>query len=260
MLNKIPLQFIVLLSAVVLLFGFTNEKHNKIVSSSFLHSEELKDTMTVKNMGGGDHNWEQSIYENYQSLNDTTLDFNAFYYGLKGFYRLKEQEDFYNDSILTIVDFTQHSSQKRMYIIDVRNFEVKLKTLCAHGKNTGGAMARKFSNISGSLQSSLGFFRTAETYRGKFDYALRLDGLEESNSKARARGIVIHGADYATEDFIQRNNGVLGRSFGCPALPKESASTIIDIIKNGSCFFIYSDNLNYLGSSELINNEDSLNG
>lgn len=89
--------------------------------------------------------------------------------------------------------------------------------------------------------SSPGFYRTAETYYGKHGYSLKLDGLEEGvNDHARERLIVIHGADYVSTDFINKH-GRIGRSWGCPALPLHLTKEVIDLIKEGSCLFIYTD-------------------
>ena len=251
--NKKPLQTIALLSVMVLFFGFTNDNtlgNSNVVNQGSQNQEQVSNS---KGKSSTNNYWEQYVHSNYEGLSDNTLTYEAFYNGLKGYYTLKEKGALKQEGILTIVDFTQHSSKERMYIIDINTFEIIKKSLCAHGKNTGAAMATKFSNKNGSLQSSLGFFLTAETYSGKFDYAMRLDGLEKANSHARERGIVVHGANYATTKFLERNGGVLGRSYGCPALPKEDATEIIDEIKEGSCFFIYSNDLNYLESSEVIN-------
>jgi len=253
MLNKKNLQTFVLLGMMLLFWGFTidNRELNYNEENQSLYPinkpDKLKKKLSDKN------HWEQYVYSNYQCLGDTTLTYEAFYNGLKGYYALKKEGVLKQEDVLTIVDFTQHSAEKRMYIIDLNKFEIIKKSLCSHGKNTGTAKATSFSNINGSLQSSLGFFLTAETYSGKFDYAMRLDGLEEANSRARERGIVVHGASYATPDFLKRNDGVLGRSYGCPALPKDDATAIIDEIKEGTCFFIYANDLNYLESSNVIN-------
>jgi hypothetical protein len=196
--------------------------------------------------------WEQHVHSSYSCLQDTSLSKEAFDYGLRGYYTLLNEEKIENEKYLTIVDFTQHSSRERFYVIDMETFEIKHKTLCSHGKNTGGATADIFSNRSGSLQSSLGFFIANETYSGKFKYAMRLDGLESVNFRARDRGIVVHGAEYATREFLQRNENVLGRSYGCPALPKDESTDIINSIKEGSCFFIYAGKSAYERSSKLI--------
>ncbi|WP_158276089.1 murein L,D-transpeptidase catalytic domain family protein [Brumimicrobium oceani] len=252
MLNKKPLQSITLLSVIVMLFGFTIENETLETSQIMLVHELSEEDEKRNEKANIESSWEQHVYSNYECLGDSTLSYEAFYNGLKGYYSLLEKGVLKQEGVLTIVDFTQHSSQERMYIIDVESFQLIKKSLCSHGKNTGIAMATKFSNTNGSLQSSLGFFLTAETYSGKFDYAMRLDGLENSNSRARERGIVVHGANYATPEFLARNGGVLGRSYGCPALPKDEATELIDVIKEGTCFFIYADNLNYLESSAVI--------
>lgn len=204
------------------------------------------------------YEWQQIVYSNYECLNDTTLNFHAFQQGLHGFYELRSEGKLENSKYLTIVDFTQHSSKERLYVIDTDRFELVFKSLCSHGKNTGGAEAKYFSNKVGSLQSSYGFFVANETYSGKFDLAMRLDGLEYCNSNARNRGIVVHGADYATKEFMKKNNSVLGRSYGCPALPKSVSEEIITTIQGGSCFYIYAGNEKYSKRSKILNNFDFL--
>ena len=70
---------------------------------------------------------------------------------------------------------------------------------------------------------------------------MRLDGLEKGfNDNARSRAVVMHSASYVSEGFIHKH-GRLGRSWGCPALPVELSKEIIDLIKEGSCLYIYAD-------------------
>jgi len=144
-----------------------------------------------------------------------------------------------NDTILTIVDFSKPSTEKRFFVIDVKNKKILHKELVAHGKNTGMLFAQNFSNVAHSLQSSLGMYLTAETYQGKHGYSLRLDGVVKGmNDKARERAIVIHGANYVSDSFA-KTHGRLGRSFGCPALSYQVSTPIINTIKNQSCLFLY---------------------
>jgi hypothetical protein len=131
------------------------------------------------------------------------------------------------------------SFTKRMWVIDLEKNTILFQTLVAHGRNTGEEFAKEFSNRAESYQSSIGFYATAEIYNGKHGKSLKLDGLEKGlNDKARERAVVVHGADYVSESFIKQNKR-LGRSQGCPAVPVELNSKIIDVIKDKSCLFIY---------------------
>jgi hypothetical protein len=171
--------------------------------------------------------------------------FKAAYTGYKKLNKL-------NNPLLTVIDFNLPSSKKRMYVLDLAKQKVLFVSYVSHGRNSGENYATSFSNRNGSHQSSLGFYRTAGTYEGSNGYSLLLDGLEKGiNDQARPRAIVIHGADYCSEEVI-RFSGRLGRSFGCPALPKELTKPIIDTIKGGSLLFIYADQPDYLAMSDVL--------
>jgi hypothetical protein len=119
-------------------------------------------------------------------------------------------------------------------------------------------MASKFSNRVNSNQSSLGFYVTGETYVGSKGFSLKLDGTErEYNSKMRERGVVIHEAEYVSEAWIKKY-GRLGRSFGCPALPKELSKEVINVIKNRTVVFAYFNDETYLNTSSYLNVESLL--
>ncbi len=153
--------------------------------------------------------------------------------------------------LLTVIDYSLPSTQKRLWIIDLRQQKILLHTVVAHGRNSGALLAEKFSNRPESYQSSLGFFQTGEAYQGKHGYSLRLDGLEAGiNDQARARAVVIHGADYAKET-VAATAGRLGRSLGCPAVPPDLSTPLIKLIKEGSLLFIYGKDPNYLRMSKF---------
>ena len=139
-----------------------------------------------------------------------------------------------NTKTLSIIDFGQSSTKKRWYIINMETGSV-WNVHVSHGKGSDSnhdGLAEKFSNVSGSNATSLGFYKTAETYQGKHGYSLRLDGLSETNSRARQRAIVIHGADY-----VQDKDVIQGRSWGCPAISMTNRTKFIDSIKGGSLIF-----------------------
>lgn len=148
------------------------------------------------------------------------------------------------NKIVTLIDFSLPSTKKRLWTLNVETGEVLLNTYVSHGRNSGNDVAETFSNTPESYQSSLGFFLTDQPYSGKHGKSLRLKGLERNlNDKAFERAIVIHGADYVSESFIQKH-GRLGRSHGCPAIPEELASAFIDKTKDGSLLFIYHPSYN----------------
>lgn len=185
-------------------------------------------------------------------LEDQGLSRNVFEMALRGMEKLLEAGVTQKDDIIAIADFQQPSTNKRLYIIDLENYQLKFHTWVAHGKNTGKVMAEKFSNKVSSNQSSPGFYVTGNTYQGKHGYSLRLEGVERGiNDNAGRRAIVMHGADYVNPNIIPRL-GYIGRSQGCPAIPMNLHRPVIDQLKEGACLFIYSPSESYKKKSSLI--------
>jgi hypothetical protein len=192
----------------------------------------------------------------YTALNlaDIGLSKTAFDLAIKGFKKLNAAGKLRNANLITIADYSQPSNKKRLYVIDLKNKKLLFNTYVAHGRNSGDEYARSFSNKEGSLKSSLGFYITENPIVSSHTgYSLMINGVEKGvNDRAIKRAIIIHGADYATENFI-RKYGHLGRSFGCPALPPDLSKPIIDRIKGGTCLFIYNPDNKYICSSSLLN-------
>jgi len=140
----------------------------------------------------------------------------------------------YNKNYLSVVDFARHSGKGRFFVIDMRTYEIAVLHV-AHGEGSDPedtGYATRFSNNEGTLASSVGFYATAETYRGEYGYSLRLDGLSSTNSNARSRKIVLHGADDVYDDDRQP-----ARSYGCFSVSRESARGLIDKLKGGSIIY-----------------------
>ncbi|GAB2500027.1 murein L,D-transpeptidase catalytic domain family protein [Arenimonas alkanexedens] len=153
---------------------------------------------------------------------------------------------------LAVIDYSRPSTEPRLWVFDLGRRTLLFAEHVAHGRGSGDNLAQAFSNLEGSHQSSLGLFRTAETYQGGNGYSLRMDGLEPGvNDAARDRLIVMHGAPYV--DPLQAlRQGRLGRSFGCPALRPQVAKQVIDTLKQGQLLFAYFPDKQWLGGSRLL--------
>jgi hypothetical protein len=193
-----------------------------------------------------------SIYEE-MSLEDSGLNRKAFECAWTGYYKLKKKGLLRRTNILSICDFSQSSSNQRLYVIDVRNRRLLYRTYVAHGINSGQEFASAFSNKMESCKSSLGFYITTNTYLGFNGLSLRIEGVDKGfNDNAARRAIVIHGASYVSTRILHKY-GVMGTTFGCPAIPDEMSTQIIPVVKNGTCFFIYYPSKKYLSGSPVLN-------
>ncbi len=192
------------------------------------------------------------LYDSLQ-LDELGLNQKAFQYAWQGFAKLRKSGKIKNPDIISIIDFSQSSCKKRLYIIDLAEMKVIRNTYVAHGRGSGSEFANVFSNKPESHKSSLGFYVTGQTYKGSHGLSLRINGVERGiNDKALYRKIVVHGSDYVGEDFLGKNP-FTGRSFGCPAIPKDETEEIINTIKEGSCLFIYHPSKTYISSSKILN-------
>ncbi|WP_322549760.1 murein L,D-transpeptidase catalytic domain family protein [Flavobacterium psychraquaticum] len=193
----------------------------------------------------------KTLYSVLDANNLSLPKFDSFLAAFQGYELLKFQGKISNE-ILTIVDFSLSSTVERMWVIDMKTQKVLLKSLVAHGRNSGTEFATKFSNANESFQSSLGFYVTGEEYQGKHGTSLRLDGMEAGiNDNARNRAVVIHGADYVSQKLANAQ-GYIGRSLGCPAVPYKIHKELIATIKDKSCVFIYHPSRNYVAKSKLV--------
>jgi hypothetical protein len=198
--------------------------------------------------------WDEAVdIYNKIGLAASGLSVEAFSYAYKGYSYLLEQNRIDRSEYLTICDFSQSSRQKRLYVIDLANFNLLTNTWVAHGKNSGAEYATRFSNKPESLQSSLGFYITRNTYIGKHGLSLKMEGVDKGyNDRAMLRTIVLHGANYVDETRI-RQGMYMGRSWGCPSVPQKESAKIISTIKNGTCLFIYHPGRDYLKGSKILN-------
>jgi hypothetical protein len=203
---------------------------------------------TGKTVSSSEELYRSIVFEQGHELNEE-----VFFKALTGFENLKKAGLLNRDShLLTVCDFSMSSNTKRLWVIDVNERKVLFNSLVAHGKNTGEEFATNFSNTDSSLQSSLGFYITDATYNGDNGFSLRLLGMDKGfNDAAYRRAIVMHGADYVSDEFAAMHKRI-GRSWGCPAVPRDLTQPIINTIKGRNLLFIYYPDQNYLSKSEWL--------
>lgn len=235
---------IVIVAALFALVSFTLVKKNNNTAKTVKVKAATTITAVVNKYA--------NLYDSLQ-LGVAGLSKEAFNDAVTGYTYLLAQGKIKNDGVLSIVDFTKPSSSKRLFVIDLKNVALLFNTYVSHGRNSGKLMAGAFSNELNSFKSSLGFYVTSGTYKGKHGYSLKLEGEEQGiNDNAYNRGIVMHCAKYVTEGFI-KSQGYIGRSEGCPAVPPNMYKPIIEKIKDGSCLFMYSPDKYYMSHSAILN-------
>lgn len=218
-----------------------NEKQN-LSKIEIVNEEQTKHKINIGEINKdifGFYVKEESIEAFYERLDiGQEISFEAFKKALAESDRVKNA-----NKILTVVDFSKPSDIKRMCIIDMNEKKVLLKTYCSHGRRSGDLYALHFSNKNGSYKSSVGLFVTGKAYNGRNGNSLELFGLDKGrNDNARKRTIVVHGASYASENFLKKY-GRLGRSLGCFVVPPSLNNKVISMIEGRTIFYVYSKNL-----------------
>ena len=194
-------------------------------SENFIQVPQLSESERADILKNYDH-VDPSHIVPYKALSDALIYFH------------ENKSRFSNTNYISVINFGQSSKEKRFYIINLKDGSVWAIHV-AHGKGSDAnhdGFAERFSNVAGSNASSLGIYRTAETYYGKHGLSLRLDGLSSTNSRVRARAIVIHGADY-----VQERSVIQGRSWGCPAVTMAYRDDVIKYLKGGSMIYAVVD-------------------
>lgn len=154
--------------------------------------------------------------------------------------------------ILTIIDYSLPSSEKRLWVFDLQQEKLLFYTYVSHGIKSGVSNTTNFSNKYNSRASSMGVYKTEQSYYGRDGLSLRLEGLDRGfNDNASNRSVVMHGGWYVQEDFIKKY-GRAGRSWGCPALPLEFSTPIINTIKDRSFLVVYYPSDNWFTHSKFL--------
>lgn len=245
--NKIPVGTFFCLFLFISLQALKVHSYEREIVIDSIRSKEYV-SLALKKM-------ETSIRDIYDEIGaeQYDLNFEAFRYAYIGYQSLRNQQRLNDKEIFSIIDFSKDCNTKRFYTVDLENKQIIYHTYVAHGKKSGDKLPTSFSDVKESNKSSIGFYITGNTYQGSNGFSLQLHGDEKGyNSNIATRGVVIHTADYASEDYIRRN-GRMGRSLGCPVLPKDIYKKVIETIKEKTMIFAYYNNPKYLSSSEYLN-------
>ena len=203
-------------------------------------------------------NFQMNLLEIYEEagLEKKGLSFEVFDKAMIGYLNMKSAGLLSEKQLLSVVDFDKPSTKKRFWLIDLKNRKVLQNTYVSHGKNSGENMAKVFSNSDDSNMSSLGFYVTGETYYGRHGLSLKLDGMDDPyNTNARLRDIVMHGAEYVSENFIKQQ-GRLGRSEGCPALPMGLHQEVINKVQGRTVLYLHASGHKY--ESRFLNQQTAM--
>ncbi len=144
--------------------------------------------------------------------------------------------------IVGIADFGVHSANRRFHFVNLDREEVQSYHV-SHGSGSDpehDGWLNHYSNEEGSHATSKGAYVTWEWYVGRYGTSVRLGGLDETNEAALRRAIVMHRANYAEPDHIEKW-GRLGRSQGCFALGEEQFRTALLTLSGGR--LLYADSL-----------------
>ena len=155
-----------------------------------------------------------------------------------GYLTLRRAGRIQRGGVLAVADMDLPSSQKRLWVLDLRHSRVLHRSHVAHGRGSGRLRARRFSNVLKSACTALGFYCTQDTYGGSHGLSRRLRGLDKGqNDNALRRYVVLHAADYVSRQHLQRH-GQVGYSRGCPALPPDQYRAIIQSLPEGACLLL----------------------
>ncbi len=176
----------------------------------------------------------------YQHAEDAGLNAHVLHLALNSYNWARRQGDVNNPNVLTVIDYSLPSTQKRLWVLDLKHSKVLTTALVSHGHKSGYIYAHSFSNSVNSHKTSLGVYATGmHPFYGANGRSLKMRGLEPGiNSNALARAIEIHAAAYVSTYDIQKY-GRIGRTYGCFALNPHVANRVMNETVGGSILFAY---------------------
>lgn len=166
------------------------------------------------------------------------------------FLRLKEKagllsayanDNGFNTTRCFLADMRIASGKKRFFVYNLQKDSVEQAGLVAHGSGSDkGTADLIFSNTPNSNCTSLGKYRIGKSYMGTFGLAYKLYGLDNTNSKAFERFVVLHAHACVPNGEVAPLP--ICESWGCPTVAPaflKELQTIIDRSEKPVLLWIY---------------------
>lgn len=222
------------------------------------------------------------VYKHYQSFLDQGVPKKPLEDALKFFE--ENQDKFENKNVISIADYSVHSSKKRFYLLDMKTGKVT-KEVVAHGSGKRDGVRHGDPNHDGILDkcihdapaccsmtpSSPGYdsnaFKQCVMTNNCRQNMTRTGFMKVKNpytssqsfpalDNAGHNGVRIEGLDWRNFDanakgvvfherwYVRGEGSVQGRSFGCPAFPPGKGAPLLKRMKGGSLYYSYAPQCN----------------
>lgn len=147
----------------------------------------------------------------------------------------------FNTSFCFLVDMQIASGRQRFFVYDISHKKIIKTGLVTHGRcNKDWLTGRQYGNATGCGCTSLGRYKVGNSYQGKFGLAYKLFGLDNTNSNAYARFVVLHSMPCVPEKEVDPYP--ICQSDGCPTVSPEflkELAPMIDKSKEPVLLWIY---------------------
>lgn len=154
---------------------------------------------------------------------------------------IKKHPELFNQvKTISFIDYSKKIDEKRFFVVSVKEMKIIYSTFVGHAYKSGKSKPILFSNRRNSKMTSLGLYKVRKKYKSDvFEYSYRLSGLENGNSNAFSRGIVIH--EQGGSGIVINNN--TNKYFnlwtdGCFSFFPEDFKYLQDIFKEGHLLLV----------------------
>jgi hypothetical protein len=158
-----------------------------------------------------------------------------------GAIKLFARKNGYSTRYCFLLDMRIQSGLKRFFVYDLSRDMVAFSGLVAHGSCEQNLPKKaSFSNSPGSGCSSIGIYKVGCAYYGQYGRSYKLYGLQNSNSNALKRSVVLHGYSCVPDEECYPKP--ICNSLGCPMVSPaymKKLSAVIDKSAKPVLLWIY---------------------